>query len=74
MNLQQLIEDKMIDFVAKAWLKFTDFVFEVQQFLNYHDSEIMLLLAFIVILLFGFGAKNLALLIALIYIMAKVTK
>lgn len=64
----------MIDFVAKAWLKFTDFVFEVQQFLNYHDSEIMLLLAFIVILLFGFGAKNLALLIALIYIMAKVTK
>ena len=64
----------MIDFVAKAWLKFTDFVFEVQQFLNYHDSEIMLLLAFIVILLFGFGAKTLALLIALIYIMAKVTK
>ena len=64
----------MIDFVAKMWVKFSDFVFEVQQFLNYHDSEIMLLLAFIVILLFGFGAKNLALLIALIYIMAKVTK
>lgn len=64
----------MIDFIAKMWLKFSDFVFEVQQFLNYHDSEIMLLLAFIVILLFGFGAKNLALLIALIYIMAKVTK
>ncbi len=64
----------MIDFVAKAWLKFTDFVFEVQQFLNYHNNEIMFLLAFIVILLFGFGAKNLALLIALIYIMAKVTK
>jgi len=64
----------MIDFIAKMWVKFSDFVFEVQQFLNYHDSEIMLLLAFIVILLFGFGAKNLALLIALIYIMAKVTK
>ena len=64
----------MIDFIAKTWLKFCDFAFEVKQFLNYHDTEIMVILAFILVILFGIGAKNLALLIALIYIMAKVTK
>ena len=64
----------MIDFIAKAWLKFCDFAFEVKQFLNDHETEIMVFLALILVVLFGIGAKNLALLIALIYIMAKVTK
>jgi hypothetical protein len=54
--------------------KFYNMSFEVSQFIRYHDTHIMVAIAFAIVILFALGAKNLALLIALIYIMAKVTK
>jgi hypothetical protein len=54
--------------------KFYDFAFDVKQFLHYHDTQILVLMSALVIVLFALGIKNLALIIALIYIMAKVTK
>jgi hypothetical protein len=60
--------------MGKLIEKFYDVAFEVDQFFRYHDTQIMVAIAFAIVILFALGAKNLALLIALIYIMAKVTK
>jgi hypothetical protein len=60
--------------MGKLIEKFYELAFDVKQFLYYHDTEILFLFSALVIVLFALGAKNLALIIALIYIMAKVTK
>lgn len=54
--------------------KFYEVMFDISQFFRYHDIEIMWAFLIVVISLFTIGAKNLALIIALAYIMAKVTK
>jgi hypothetical protein len=70
MNLKLLIEEKMQKFIDK----FYEVMFDMSQFFRYHDIEIMWAFLIVVISLFAIGAKNLALIIALVYIMAKVTK
>jgi hypothetical protein len=69
-NLNLLIEEKMQKFIDK----FYEVMFNVNQFFRYNDTAIMWIFLIIVISLFAFSAKNLALIIALAYIMAKVTK
>jgi hypothetical protein len=70
MNLKLSIEEKMQKFIDK----FYEVMFDVSQFFRYHDTEIMWAFLIAVIALFAIGAKNLALIVALVYIMAKVTK
>ena len=69
-NLNLLIEEKMQKFIDK----FYEVMFNVNQFFRYNDTAIMWICLIIVISLFALSAKNLALIIALAYIMAKVTK
>jgi hypothetical protein len=69
-NLNLLIEEKMQKFIDK----FYEVMFNVNQFFRYNDIAIMWIFLIIVISLFALSAKNLALIIALAYIMAKVTK
>jgi hypothetical protein len=69
-NLNLLIEEKMQKFIDK----FYEVMFNVNEFFRYNDIAIMWIFLIIVISLFALSAKNLALIIALAYIMAKVTK